>query len=143
MDERVNPSLGGRRLLVVEDDYLIAIELAGALEDYGARIVGMAGSVKDARALIETEGDQLDGAVLDVNLDGDRVYPIADALLALGIPFVFATGYDLWVIPAVYAGVPRCEKPIRVSLLSRLLAEQIAGDVRNRAGSDAVGSGRA
>jgi predicted TIM-barrel fold metal-dependent hydrolase len=93
--------------------------------------------------LIETEGDQLDGAVLDVNLDGDRVYPIADALLALGIPFVFATGYDLWVIPAVYAGVPRCEKPIRVSLLSRLLAEQIAGDVRNRTGSDAVGSGRA
>lgn len=112
--------------MVVEDDYLVAIEVAGALEDCGAEIVGMAGSIKDAQALIAAEHHRLDGAVLDVNLDGDRVYPVADTLMGLGIPFVFATGYDLWIIPDTYAAIPRCEKPIRVAALTRLLAAQIA-----------------
>lgn len=126
MTESANPLLFGRRLLVVEDDYLVAIEVAGALEDYGAQIVGMAGSIKDAQAVIAAEHDRLDGAVLDVNLDGDRVYPVADTLMGLGIPFVFATGYDPWIIPDTYAGIPLCEKPIRVATLTRLLAAQIA-----------------
>lgn len=126
MTEPASSLLFGRRLMVVEDDYLVAIEVAGALEDCGAKIVGMAGSIEDAQALIAAEHDHLDGAVLDVNLDGNRVYPVADTLMGLGIPFVFATGYDPWIIPATYAGIPLCEKPIRVAALTRLLAAQIA-----------------
>lgn len=125
MAEPASSLLFGRRLMVVEDDYLVAIEVAGALEDCGAQIVGMAGSIKDAQAVIAAEHDRLDGAVLDVNLDGDRVYPVADTLIGLGIPFIFATGYDPWIIPDAYAGIPRCEKPIRVATLTRLLAAQI------------------
>jgi DNA-binding LytR/AlgR family response regulator len=126
MAEPMGGSLCGRRLIIVEDEYLIAINLAEALEDSGAEIAGLAGSVEDARALIEAEKDRLDGAVLDVNLGGDRVYPVADMLMACRVPFVFATGYDLWAIPGAYAAAPRCEKPIRISILARLLAEQMA-----------------
>ncbi len=116
--------LRGYRLLVVEDDYLMASELVYALEELGAAVAGPAGSVAEALALVEGDG-RLDGAVLDVNLGGERVFPVADALMARGVPFVFATGYDSWVVPAAYAGVPRCEKPITTGALARALIEQI------------------
>ena len=112
----------GRRLLIVEDDYMIAIDLARELEERGAEIAGLAGSVEDAKTLIDTEGHRIDGAVLDVNLGAERVYPVADALTARGVPFVFATGYDPWTIPKSYRAIPLCEKPIRASELARLLA---------------------
>ena len=116
-------ALRGRRLLVVEDEYLIAASLARELEGRGAEVVGPAGSVRDALALVEAAGGRLDGAVLDINLRGERVYPVADALAALGVPFVFVTGYDARVIPDAYAGVPRCEKPVSPALLSRVLSK--------------------
>ena len=126
MTEPNHQVLNGCRLLIVEDDYLLAIELARGLEDYGAEIAGMAGTVADAEALIAMQGDRLDGVVLDINLGDEQVYPVADLLMSRGLPFVFATGYDLWVIPETYAGIPRCEKPIRASVLAHLLAEQMA-----------------
>jgi len=116
-------ALRGRRLLVVEDDYLIAVDLARDLARRGAEVVGPAGSVRDALALVEAEGDRLDGAVLDINLRDQRVYPVADALAARGVPFVFLTGYDAWVIPDAHAGVPRCEKPVSSTLLARMLSK--------------------
>jgi ActR/RegA family two-component response regulator len=114
-------ALRGRRLLVIEDDYLIAAALERALEDRGAEVVGPAGSVEGALRLVEAEGDRLDGAVLDINLRDERVYPVADALAARGVPFVFLTGYDAQVIPDTYAGVPRSEKPVSTALLARTL----------------------
>ena len=116
-------ALRGRRLLVVEDEYLIAASLARELEGRGAAVVGPAGSVRDALALVEAEGDRLDGAVLDINLRDERVYPVADALAARGVPFVFLTGYDARAIPDAYAGVPRCEKPVSPALLARTLSK--------------------
>jgi CheY-like chemotaxis protein len=116
-------ALRGRRLLVVEDEYLIAASLARELEGRGAEVAGPAGSVRDALALVEAEGDRLDGAVLDINLRDERVYPVADALAARGVPFIFLTGYDARVIPDAYAGVPRCEKPVSSALLSRTLSK--------------------
>jgi CheY-like chemotaxis protein len=116
-------ALRDRRLLVVEDEYLIAAALALALEGDGAEVVGPAGSVRDALALVEAEGDRLDGAVLDINLRDERVYPVADALAARGVPFVFLTGYDARVIPDAYAGVPHCEKPVSSALLWRMLSK--------------------
>jgi ActR/RegA family two-component response regulator len=124
--EPQEPLLRGRRLLIVEDEYLLAIELAGALEEYGAEIAGLAGSVADAQTLIQAQGEELDAAVLDVNLGRDRVYPVVDTLKERGIFFVFVTGYDPWVINDKYSGVPRFEKPVRVVALARLLAERMA-----------------
>lgn len=117
-------ALCGARLLVVEDDYLIASDLAWTLENRGVEVVGPAGSVADALALIKA-GDGLDGAVLDVDLGHERSYLIADALIARGVPFVFATGYDAWVVPDAYAGVPRCEKPYDAAALARALKRQM------------------
>lgn len=117
-------NLRGKRLLVVEDHYLIANELARFLEALGAEVVGPAGAVADALSLIELNGERLHGAVLDVNLrHHERVFPVADALADQGVPFVFTTGYDAVVIPTPYARVPRCIKPIDKVTLARLLSE--------------------
>jgi CheY-like chemotaxis protein len=121
-----NEGLAGRRLMVVEDEFIVAMDLASRLEDLGAEIVGPAGTVEDALALVETQGGRLDGSVLDINLHGARVYPVADRLAALGLPFVFTTGYDALVLPPAYAGMPRFEKPIDVAALAQLLAADTA-----------------
>ena len=117
--------LRGRRLLLVEDEYMIAADLALSLEHYGVEVVGPAGSVEDALALIEADR-AIDAAVLDINLGGERVYPVAEALVRRGVPFVFATGYDAWAVPPAYAEAPRCEKPVDVGALARLLAGGLA-----------------
>jgi len=114
--------LVGRRLLVVEDEYMIATDLARSLEGLGVEVIGPVGSVEDALELVESDGDRLDGAVLDINLRGERVYPVADALVARGVPFVFTTGYDALVIPDAHAGAPRCEKPVDKMQLLRSLS---------------------
>jgi CheY-like chemotaxis protein len=114
--------LAGRRLLIVEDEYMIAEDLARALRELGADVIGPAATVADALGLIGTER-QVHGAVLDINLRGEHVYTLADALRARGIPFVFATGYDAWIIPPPYADVPRIEKPVDPHALARMLGE--------------------
>jgi CheY-like chemotaxis protein len=115
-------SLQGRRLLIVEDEYLIAADLAGTLVNGGAEVIGPVGSVADALALISA--DAPDGAVLDINLGEERAYSIADELRQRGVPFVFATGYDAWVIPEAYRDIPRCEKPVDTRVLARLLTRR-------------------
>lgn len=114
----------GRRILVVEDEYAIAADLAFNLERAGLQVVGPAGSVRQALTLIESEG-ALDGALLDVNLGKERAFPIADELAARGVPFVFATGYGSDLIPPPYASAPQCEKPVDFVHLTTLLAEVI------------------
>ena len=125
MVKRPFEDLRGRRLLVVEDDYGIANDMARFLDDAGAEVVGPAGTVEDALELVESEATALDAAALDINLHGERVYPVADALAARGVPFVFATGYDAQVIPEAYAGVPRLEKPVDRAQLARALARSL------------------
>ena len=116
------PPLHGRRLLVVEDEYMIAMDMAQALEDLGAEVVGPAASVEDALLLVREEGGRLDAALLDINLQDRRVFPVADALAERGVPFVFATGYDAAVIPTPHAATPRCEKPVNKAGLAGILA---------------------
>jgi ActR/RegA family two-component response regulator len=114
-------SLEGRRLLVVEDDYFIAVELARSLEKLGVAVVGPVASVADALGLIRAEDGALDGAVLDIHLGEERVYPVADQLADQGVPFVFLTGYDAMALPEPYAKAAMCTKPVDTALLVRTL----------------------
>jgi CheY-like chemotaxis protein len=86
--------LSGRRILVVEDEAMVAMYVEDMLTDMGCAIAGVAGSVEQALQLLTLgEAAGIDAAVLDVNLGGEKVFPVADALAAKAIPFVFATGY--------------------------------------------------
>ena len=98
------------RIVIVEDDYFIANDLATDFAKVGLQIVGPVPSLAKALRLIE-EG-QIDGAVLDINLDGDKVYEVADALMSRGVPIVFVTGYERPSIPERYIDVPLCLKPV-------------------------------
>jgi CheY-like chemotaxis protein len=112
------------RVLVVEDDYMIATDLMEQLQDAGAEVIGPVASVKAALLVIES-GEHLDGALLDVNLKGERVYPVADALIAKGVPFIFSTGYDERLVPADYRDIPRCEKPVDTAVLTHTLGAHV------------------
>ena len=123
---RPDVHLSGRRVLVVEDEWVIAHDIEQAFRKRGAEVAGPVPSVDRARALLAAEAD-LDGAVLDVNLGGQMVYPLADALAQSGVPFVFATGYGAESIPERYAHVPRCYKPIDADTVARALGRQLPG----------------
>jgi CheY-like chemotaxis protein len=112
--------LASRRVLVVEDEFFVAEDIARALRADGAEVIGPAPSVDAALDLLE-ETEKLDGAVVDINLQGEKAYAVADALLERAIPFVFATGYDQSAISSRYRSIPRCEKPVDASKVVRAL----------------------
>lgn len=122
MLEQAMSALSGRRILIVEDEYLIAADLTQLLEGFGVTVIGPAGSVVDALALMADE-PAIDGAVLDIMLGSEKTFLVADALQARGVPFVFATGYDDWTIPSAYAGAPRFKKPVDTLALARVLSK--------------------
>ena len=143
MADASSEMLKGRRLLIVEDEYMIAADLAWWLEDQGAEVVGPAGSVDEAIALIAAEDGRLDGAVLDINLGHEPVFPVADRLLAAGVPFVFMTGYGGGIVPDAYATVPRHEKPFDRTVLLRVLSNMAAqGSRQANVASDEITSQR-
>ena len=113
-------TLAGRRVLIVEDEYFIAEDLVRTFEAEGAQVIGSVASVADALDLLG-ETKHLDGAVLDVNLAGEMAYPVADALIARGVPFVFATGYDASTIPPRYGAAKWCGKPVDPAKIARAL----------------------
>ncbi len=115
-------SLSGRRVLIIEDDFLVAEALLNILEDAGVTALGPIGRMEEALAFIEDGGANLDGVVLDVNLHGQVSYPIADALAQRGIRFVFMTGSDPSALAAAYRGYPRCGKPFRAGTILAALA---------------------
>jgi CheY-like chemotaxis protein len=110
---------GSAHILVVEDEYLLAEALADALLALDVQVVGPVGVLAEALALIETA--EIDGAVLDINLRGETVFPLADALAARRVPYVFATGYGQESLPERYRGVPTLSKPVDVAALKPLL----------------------
>lgn len=118
-------ALQGLRVLVVEDEYMIAQEIAEVLADAGAETLGPVPSVGEALRLVGAEA-RIDCALLDVNVGNEAVWPAVDMLLARGVPIVLATGYDASAIPRAYAHLPRCEKPASGSDLTRALAQVLA-----------------
>ena len=118
--------LAGKRILVAEDQYLVAAEIGAAIEDVGGIVVGPMPTLRLALQAAETEA--IDAASLDVNLNGEMIWPAAAALRRRGIPLVLVTGYASSLeAPADLAGLPRIEKPVNARLiidyLRRLLGE--------------------
>lgn len=114
--------LGGLRVLVVEDEFLLADELRGDLEEMGAQVIGPVGHLDRALALVRAE-TAIDAAVLDLNIAGSEVFPLADMLAERGVPMVFATGYASLTLPERFAGVPTCDKPVAQARLLDLLRQ--------------------
>jgi CheY-like chemotaxis protein len=117
--------LTGRTVLLVEDDFIVGYDMQTLLEEQGASVFGPATSVDEALQLLSTHSPTV--AVLDVNLNGEFVFPLAVELQARGIPFVFATAYadDDKLFPEAVQGVPRLAKPVLpnalISQLRKLL----------------------
>jgi CheY-like chemotaxis protein len=114
-------SLVGLRLLVVEDEALVAMALEDMLDALGCVVVDVAGTVSRGVALAADAALPLDGAILDVNLGGEKVYPVAERLAARGVPFVFCTGYGRAGIANDFAHVPTLSKPYSERQLHDLL----------------------
>jgi CheY-like chemotaxis protein len=112
-------TLAGRRILLVEDELLVAMMLEDVLRGEGCVLVGPVGRVE--AALTAAREERLDAAILDVNLAGVRVDPIARALAERKIPFVFTTGYDRGMLPAEHANRPTLAKPFKPAQLVEAL----------------------
>jgi CheY-like chemotaxis protein len=111
--------VSGKRVLIVEDEYFTAMELARSIEALGAIPVGPVADAEGARDMLSTEA--VDAVLLDINLAGVLSYSLADELRSRGVPFAFVTGYQGPAIPARFATMPRCEKPFDAEELRRLL----------------------
>ncbi len=109
-----------RRILVVEDEMLVAGMLQRMLGELGYAVIGPASAVNEAMEIIG--GGGIDAAILDINLDGEMSYPVADELTSRGIPFVFSTGYGGEDLRDGYEGIPLLKKPFRRSGLGDALA---------------------
>jgi CheY-like chemotaxis protein len=116
----MNSPFAGRRVLVVEDEMIVSWLLEDMLANLGYTVVGPAARVAQALAMIDAEA--IDVALLDVNLNGQTSYPIADALAARGVPFVFSTGYDKDRLLDPYRTLPMLQKPFHQSELGDALA---------------------
>ncbi len=113
--------LAGLRVLVVEDEMMVSMLIEDMLSDLGCVVIGPAARLDEAIALAEST--QIDCAVLDVNLGGQPIFPLADILRAKGAPFAFATGYGDAGLRDVDKGSPVLQKPFRESDLARILGE--------------------
>lgn len=116
-------AFAGRRVLIVEDESLVAMLLETILEDMGCEPVGPASTVDEGMRMA-TEA-RVDAALLDVNVAGKQVFPVAEALKARGVPFIFSTGYGEGGLPDEWRGQPTLQKPfteaaVRDALMSAM-----------------------
>jgi DNA-binding response OmpR family regulator len=119
--------LAGKRVLLVEDEMLIALDTVDELKNAGCTVIGPALRLEAALALAKSE--ELDAAILDINLMGFYVWPVAEALARRNIPFIFLTGFGVGLdFPPAFAAVRRLEKPVMpgaaVSAIEALFPEE-------------------
>ena len=112
------------RVLVVEDEYLIRMLLEDMLGDLGYAVAAAVGSIAEAQQV--AANGEFSAAVLDVNLDGLEIYPVADILAGRGLPFVFVTGYGERNLPERYRDRPALQKPFQAEQLQAALAGLLA-----------------
>jgi ActR/RegA family two-component response regulator len=103
------PSLDGLTIMVVEDDFLAALELKRLVEERSGTVAGPVGRLEQAQKLAKEA--ELDGAILDVKLNGSVSLPLVDDLIARGVPVILVTGYDIATLPPRFADTPRLPKP--------------------------------
>ena len=118
-------ALHGRRILIVEDDCVTAMDLAETLSTAGAEVIGPAGTIAAALELLRPR-PQLDIALLDIEVEGIHVFEIADELVKRAVPIVFTTGYERSEIPARFHAARHCEKPIGIAAIARALSDELA-----------------
>lgn len=124
------------RVLLVEDEVIVSWLLEEMLEELGYTVVGPAARVSQALGMIASVA--IDAAILDLNLDGEPGYAVADALLARGTPFVFSTGYNKDTLREGYRDIALLQKPYPISELTAALAKLLPA--RPTARSEAVRS---
>jgi CheY-like chemotaxis protein len=113
-----------RSILIVEDEPLIAMMLEDFLDSLGHRVAATCDTVSDALDRVGQGG--FDVAIIDVNLNGERVWPVADRLAAQGVPYILATGGHIEPPPPEHAGVPVLSKPFTLDAIEPALAEACA-----------------
>lgn len=114
-------TMSGLRILLVEDEALVAMMIEDMLQGMGCTVVGIAGSVTEGLAFAADTDLELDGAVLDVNLGGEKVFPVAQRLKTRGVPFIFSTGYGAAGIVEEFALTPILAKPYGSAALQDML----------------------
>ena len=122
--------LRGARTLVVEDSAILATEITEILDELGCFVVGPATSVAAVKALVEAE--EIDAAVLDINLNGVRTFEPAATLAALKIPFVFVSGYSETSVPEEFGNVRFLRKPVDPAMLAVAIGEALKERVDGR-----------
>jgi len=127
MSESSKASLAGLKVLVVEDEALVSMLLEDMLSDLGCEIVGPIMRLAEALAAAEDPAQAMDIAILDVNLAGERSFPVAEALERRGCLFVLATGYDDAGIDERWRDRPMLRKPFLPHQLEQALQEALAG----------------
>jgi DNA-binding response OmpR family regulator len=127
--------VAGLRILLVEDETMVALLLEDMLSELGHAVVGPVASLGKAMEMARDEA--VDLAILDVNLDGKEAYPVAEALAARGIPFVFATGYGKGSLRAPYRDRVTLSKPFLLRDLVHAITMACPDQARRRGGSDA------
>lgn len=123
--EDANRELQDRRVLIVEDSPVIAEDTEQMLRELGCIVVGPATNMADARQLAEKE--QLDAAVVDINIRGGKAFPVLGILEERGVPFVLTSGYADWSMPEEWQDRPRVGKPYNPLTLREKLIELLAG----------------
>jgi CheY-like chemotaxis protein len=124
MDSPLASPLQGRRVLIVEDELMIRMLLEDMLSDFGCVLAAEAGTIESALAAVREA--QFDVAVLDVNVEGALITPVAAALAARGVPFVFATGYGARGLPEGFTDRPVVQKPFETVALEKALGVALA-----------------
>lgn len=114
--------LAGQRVLIVEDEFVVSMELELALRSEGAEVVGPEPSVASALRVLESS-QRIDLAVVDINLRGEPAYPVAELLKRRRVPFVFATGYEASEVARKYADVVYLAKPVSMVRVTAALAQ--------------------
>ena len=117
------PELAGKRVLVVEDEMLVALLVEDMLAEAGCIVVGPFARVRDALAAAKAEA--VDLALLDVNVAGEKVFPVAHALEKRGVPFLFVTGYGQSALPRDRPDWEACPKPFFAEQLAERLARKV------------------
>jgi two-component SAPR family response regulator len=132
-----NNKIAGCRVLIVEDEMLIAMTVEDVLQALGCEVVGPVATVEKALKL--AQNDMFDAALLDITIRGGKVYPVAEALLARGIPFAFASGYGDWALPEALRDQPRLMKPFTDAQLEEQIIS-LCNAAKNRGNADTGGS---